>query len=110
MVSKNECRSRLVFDGNCGKYSMTDNQQPMMKPNLDKIDDAVLAMLHLTRFTDGKGEFAVTRAWKGHDWDALDRLHQKGLIADPKNKNKSVVFTDEGRRRAEELFGRLLCD
>lgn len=38
-----------------------------MKPNLDKIDDAVLALLHLTSFTEGKGEFAYTRAWKGHD-------------------------------------------
>jgi len=81
-----------------------------MKPHLDKIDDAVLALLFLTSFTEGKGEFAVTRAWKGHDWDVLDRLHQKGLIADPKNKNKSVVFTDEGRKRAEELFRRLFCE
>ncbi len=42
-----------------------------MQPNLDKIDDAVLALLHLTSFAQGSGEFAVTRAWKGHDWDAL---------------------------------------
>lgn len=81
-----------------------------MKPNLDKIDDAVLALLFLTSFTEGRHEFAVTRAWKGHDWDALGRLHQKGFIADPKNKNKSVVFTDAGRQRAEELFGRLFCE
>jgi Domain of unknown function (DUF6429) len=51
-----------------------------MKPNTDKIDDAVLALLHLTSFTEEKGEFAFIRAWKGHDWEALDRLHQKGLI------------------------------
>ena len=67
-----------------------------MKSNPDKIDDAVLALLHLTAFTDGKGDLAATRAWKGHDWDALDRLHQKGLISDPKNKNKSVVLTETG--------------
>jgi hypothetical protein len=53
-----------------------------MKPSTDKIDDAVLALLHLTSFTEGKGELAFTRAWKGHDWGALDRLHQKGLISD----------------------------
>ncbi|TIQ82601.1 MAG: hypothetical protein E5X44_30465, partial [Mesorhizobium sp.] len=34
----------------------------------------------------------------------LDRLHQKGLIANPANKAKSVILTDEGLRRAEELF------
>ena len=26
-----------------------------MTPNTDKIDDAVLALLHLTRFTEGQG-------------------------------------------------------
>ena len=79
-------------------------------PNPDKIDDAVLALLHLTSFTEGKGGFAVTRAWKGHDWEALARLHEKGLISDPKNKNKSIVFTAEGRQRAMELFQRLFCE
>ncbi len=83
---------------------------PTMKPDLDKIDDAVLALLFLTSFTEGRHEFAVTRAWKGHDWDALDRLHQKGLLADPKNKNKSVVFTHEGHQRAEELFRQMFCE
>lgn len=81
-----------------------------MKPNPDKIGDAVLALLHLTSFTEGRGELAATRAWKGHDWAALDRLHRKGLISDPRNKNKSVVFTDAGRRRAEGLFHQWFCD
>jgi hypothetical protein len=44
------------------------------------------------------------RAWKGIDWDVLDRLYEKGLIDDLKNKNKSVVFTNEGLAQAEELF------
>ncbi|MGB8352565.1 MAG: DUF6429 family protein [Chthoniobacteraceae bacterium] len=81
-----------------------------MNPDLGKIDDAVLALLHLTSFTEGKDEYAITRAWKGHDWEALDRLHEKGLISDPKNKNKSVVFTEEGRKLAKELFRQLFCE
>jgi Mn-dependent DtxR family transcriptional regulator len=44
------------------------------------------------------------RAWKGHDWDALNRLHQKGYISNPASKAKSVVFTDKGWREAERLF------
>jgi hypothetical protein len=63
----------------------------------DKIDDAVLGLLWLTLHDQ-------RRAWKGFDWEALDRLHQKGLIADPANKAKSVVLSDEGLRRAEEAF------
>lgn len=81
-----------------------------MKPNLDKIDETVLALLYLTSFTEGKGPLAVTRAWKSHDWEALDRLHYKGFIGDAKNKNKSVVFTEEGRAKAEELYRDLFCD
>ena len=81
-----------------------------MTPDLDKIDDAVLALLYLTSSTEGKGEFAYTRAWKGHDWDALGRLHKKGLIGDPVGKAKSVVVTPEGRKRSEELFRRLFCE
>ena len=64
------------------------------------IDDAVLALLHLT-LHDGD------RAWKGHDWDALDRLHQRGLIENPVNKARSVVLTEEGLRESERLFKQL---
>jgi Domain of unknown function (DUF6429) len=66
----------------------------------DKIDDAVLALLYLT-LHDG------FRAWKGHDWDALGRLHRKGMICDPVGKTKSVVFTDEGLAESERLYGKL---
>ena len=81
----------------------------VMKPDTDKIDDAVLALLYLTSFREGRGEFSYMRAWKGHDWDALDRLHEKGMIADPKGKAKSVVFTEEGAERARELFQKLFA-
>ena len=69
-----------------------------------EIDDAVLALLMLTLHE--KSEFGA-RAWKGHDWDALGRLHEKGLIGDPVSKAKSVVVTPEGLKRGEELFERL---
>lgn len=66
----------------------------------DKVDDAVLALLQLTLHES-------FRAWKNFDWDALERLYVKGWIEDPKNKNKSVVLTDEGLRRSAELFATL---
>jgi len=34
----------------------------------------------------------------------LDRLHERGYISDPKSKAKSVMLTEEGQRRARELF------
>jgi hypothetical protein len=81
-----------------------------MNRNADKIDDAVLALLHLTSFTERSGPFTVTRAWKSHDWDALGRLHAKGYISDPVGKAKSVVLSETGARRAEELFRRWFCE
>ena len=49
----------------------------------------------------------MTRAWKGFDWDAMNRLHETGYITDPKGKAKSVVFTEEGLARAEKLLEKL---
>jgi hypothetical protein len=74
-------------------------RKPEPEIDLDegRIDDAVLALLHLT-LHDG------FRAWKGFDWPAMNRLYEKGMIHDPVGKAKSVVFTDEGLRRSEELF------
>ena len=70
-----------------------------MEINSDKIDDMVLALLWLTMHEHD-------RAWKGHDWDAMDRLFQKGYILNPRGKAKSVVLTEEGVKRSEELFKR----
>jgi len=75
-----------------------------MDYDTDKIDDAVFALLMLNLHNES--EFG-TRAWKGHDWDALDRLHEKGFIHDPKSKAKSVVVTPEGLKRGEALFEKL---
>jgi hypothetical protein len=49
------------------------------------------------------------RAWKGFDWDALDRLHEKGMIEAPASKAKSVVLTEEGLRESERLFRKLFA-
>jgi hypothetical protein len=68
-----------------------------MSLNTNKIDDAVLALLYLTLHD-------YDRAWKGFDWQALNRLHEKGMIHDPVNKAKSVVFTEDGLERAKKLF------
>lgn len=56
-----------------------------MEIDTDKIDDAALALLWLTLHEQ-------RRAWKGLE------------ISNPASKAKSVVLTDEGLRRAEELF------
>jgi hypothetical protein len=71
-----------------------------MAIDTDRIDDCVLALLLLGRH-DGQ------RVWKSFDWDAMARLHEKGLISDPVGRAKSVVLTDEGLEKAERLFQQL---
>jgi hypothetical protein len=60
-----------------------------MQYNMDKADEMVLALMWIVMHSDGD----VVRAWKGFDWDILDRLHEKGFIPDPKSKAKSVVLS-----------------
>jgi hypothetical protein len=71
-----------------------------MEIDHEKIDNMVLALLHLTSF-DYRGGI---RTWKGYDWDSLNRLYEKGMISDPRTKAKSVLLTDEGSKRSGELF------
>ena len=66
-----------------------------------KIDEAVLALLFLT--LDRKSH----RAWKTIDYEAMNRLHEKGFIVDPVGKGKSVVLTEEGEAMAERLAQKL---
>ncbi len=71
-----------------------------MEIDEDKIDSTVLALLYLT-LHDGH------RAWKGMDFEVMNRLHEKGLIEDPINKSKSVWLTDEGLKASETLFNKM---
>ena len=70
----------------------------------DKIDEAVLALLYL-----GIHERSPisARSWKSFDWDAMDRLYQKGMISNPVSKAKSVLLTEAGLCEAEAAFRRL---
>ena len=66
----------------------------------EKVDEMLLALLYLTSFREEN----VTRAWKSMDWDALDRLFQKGYIQNPKSKAKSVLLTETGEKLSREYF------
>jgi hypothetical protein len=74
-----------------------------MEYDEDKVDEMLLALLFLTMFDESP---YGARAWKGHDWNALDRLHAKGYISDPRSKAKSVIITEEGVKQSRELFAK----
>lgn len=63
----------------------------------NKVDEAILALLWLNQQVTGV-------AWKGFDWAAMNRLHERGLISDPARRRKSVWFTEEGDAAGEKAF------
>jgi hypothetical protein len=71
-----------------------------MDIDYDKIDDCTLALLYLVTSVNQYG----ARAWKGFDWETMNRLHAKGYISDPRSKALSVVLSEEGLSRAKQLF------
>ena len=74
-----------------------------MEYNHDKVDEVALALLYLTLGGDN-------RAWKGMAWEISNRLHEKGWIEDPRNKNKSFVLTAAGREPCIRFFERHFVD
>ncbi|MFW5994694.1 MAG: DUF6429 family protein [Spirochaetia bacterium] len=72
-----------------------------MEYDRDKVDELTLALLYLVIHEES--EYGA-RAWKGFDWDTMERLHEKGWISNPVGKAKSVVLPPEGVSRARELF------
>jgi len=66
-----------------------------MEFDKDKVDSITLALLHLVTTKDKYGY----RAWKGFDWDTMDRLYEKRYISNPKGKAKSVAY----RRKAQSF-------
>ncbi len=70
--------------------------------DIDRAGEMALALLYLTLHDEA-------RAWKSIDWGVMDHLHEQGLIQDPRNAAKSVVFSEEGLTRAKAAFLRLLA-
>ena len=77
------------------KNKKTEDQESAI--DWDKVDEVAVALICLTLSSEG-------RAWKGLDWNLMDRLYEKGWIFDPKNKAKSVVVTEKGEEKAKEFF------
>jgi hypothetical protein len=73
-----------------------------MEYDEDKVDDFTLALLYLVAHEREEGFGA--RAWKGFDWDTLNRLHDKGFISNPVGKAKSVAMTEQGFLKSKDLF------
>lgn len=73
-----------------------------MDIDCDRIDEAVLALLWLNLDVS-------SIAWKGFDWEAMERLYERGLISNPVGRAKSVRLTEEGLIEGQRLFRELFA-
>jgi Domain of unknown function (DUF6429) len=89
-----------------GMTDATSANEDGMEIDKEKVDEFTLALLYLTTFKDKHG----LRAWKSHDWDVLNRLHESGYIDDPVSKAKSVMLTDEGDGAVEASVRTAFCE
>ena len=66
--------------------------------------ELTLVLLFLNRFREKVGHnWTPWRAWKGFDFDTLDKLAEAGLISSSRTA-KSVYLTDEGLAEARRLL------
>jgi hypothetical protein len=68
-----------------------------MEHSASELDEADLALLYGNSSENNQ----EGKAWKGAAWEAPERIYETGPTGGPKNKAKSVVLTEEGRRAVE---------
>jgi hypothetical protein len=64
----------------------------------EQISNLTLLLLYLTSWKENE----VQRAWKGYDFDVLNKLEEDGLIAQSKTA-KSVYLTEKGIKEAKKF-------
>ena len=71
----------------------------------EQIKELTLLLLYLTSWKE-KDSFGdeYMRAWKGYDFDILNKLQDEKLIGGSTYKAKSTYLTDSGVEKAKELM------
>ncbi|MCD8294863.1 MAG: DUF6429 family protein [Clostridia bacterium] len=74
----------------------------------DAVRELTLALIYLTRFTEEKSFWDAKefRAWKGYDFDVMNKLEDDDLICQGSrpSKTKSVYLTDAGLEKGREIL------
>ena len=68
--------------------------------------ELTMALLYLSRFCE-REKFAEAEhfyAWKGYDFDVLNKLDDEDLIHQGSHRSKSVYLTEAGKEYARSLL------
>ena len=70
------------------------------------IKELTLLLMYLNCFTDEK-DFKTAKdfyAWKGYNFDIINKLDDEDFISQGKYRNKSVYITEKGIEEAKKLL------
>ena len=70
------------------------------------IKELTLLLMYLNRFTEEK-DFKTAKdfyAWKGYNFDIINKLDDEDFISQGKYRNKSVYITAKGIEEAKKLL------
>ena len=70
------------------------------------IKELTLLLMYLNRFTEEK-DFKTAKdfyAWKGYNFDIINKLDDEDFISQGKYTNKSVYITEKGIEEAKKLL------
>lgn len=73
-----------------------------------KIKELHLLLLYLSSWEEDSRRDPgkkIIRSWKGHPFEILNEFEEQELITQHR-KSKSIVFTEAGKRKAEEIKSR----
>ena len=72
-------------------------------------DDLTLALMYLLKFKKNHQNEPYFSAWKGYDFDSLNRLEDKNLIYSGKfRSNKSIYFNKESFEKARSILKEII--
>ena len=70
------------------------------------IKELTLLLMYLNRFTEEK-DFKTAKdfyAWKGYNFDIINKLDDEDFISQGKYRSKSVYITEKGMEEAKKLL------
>jgi hypothetical protein len=78
-----------------------------MENSNETLKELTLILIYLCSWQERGSE--GRRSWKGYDFDILNELSDENLIEDSR-RSKSVWFTEEGEKAAQELLKKYHVD
>lgn len=73
------------------------------------IEELTMMLIYLSHFTErdrfaNKNDKYAKYAWKGYDFDMLNKLDEQDYIRQGSHRSKSMYITKEGEEKAKELL------